>query len=157
MNPQYPKVWTRGWIYGRLNNGMLPRFTSSAINNSTSKVQNYWVGHNGPLQWSPNSACAAVLESFIRLSEDYHYCVCLAPFANCQASWARHLLHTFIFFSSNNIHVVHTSNVNLNEQTNKMKRTNVLSSPLIHRCKDCVQTMVDYSAKLFMWRVRGSV
>jgi len=31
--PQYPKVWTRGWNYGRLNSGLLPRFKSAAINN----------------------------------------------------------------------------------------------------------------------------
>jgi len=71
-----------------LHNGVLLHFNSAAINSSASTFQNYWVGHNGPLQWSPNSACAAVLVSFIRLSKDYHYCVSLAPFANCQASWA---------------------------------------------------------------------
>ena len=67
----------------------------------------------------------------------------------------RHSLHTFTFFSSNNIHVVHTPHVNLNAHPNKIKLTNVVSSPLIHMCKDCVQTMVEYSTKLLMWRVRG--
>jgi len=63
-----------------LQSGVLPHFNSAAINNSGSTFQNYGV------QWSPNSACAAVLVSFIRISKDYHYNVCLAPFANCQAS-----------------------------------------------------------------------
>jgi hypothetical protein len=40
-------------------------FNSGVINNSTSTFQNYWLGHNCPLQLSPNSACAAVLVSFI--------------------------------------------------------------------------------------------
>jgi len=66
-----------------------------------------------------------------------------------------HLLHNFIFFSSNNTHVFHTPHVNLNAHTNNIKLTNVLSSPLIHRCKDCVQTLVEYSTKLLMWWVRG--
>ena len=68
-----------------------------------------------------------------------------------KAPESRHLLHTFTFFSYNNIHVVHTSHVNVNAHPNKMKLTYVLTSPLIHRCKDCVQTMVDYSTKLLRW------
>jgi len=63
----------------------------------------------------------------------------------------RHLLHTFIFFSSSNTHVDHTPHVNLNAHPYKIKFTNVLSSPLIHGCKDYVENMVvNYSSKLLM-------
>ena len=99
-----------------LHNGVLPHFNSAAINNSTSAFQNYWIGRNGPLQWLPHSACAAALVSFMRFSKDYHYCICLALFANVKPPEPHNLFHTFIFFSSSNTtHFVHIPHVNLND------------------------------------------
>jgi len=55
----------------------------------------------------------------------------------------RHLLHTFIFFSLYNTHVVHIPLVNLNAHLSTIKLTSDLSSALIHGCNDCVHTMAD--------------
>ena len=48
-----------------------------------------------------------------------------------------HLLHTFIFLSSNNTHVVHTTHVNLNAHPNNIKFT----MSYLYLFSTCVKTV----------------